>query len=154
MYKVLYNSSGVHLSSSVINLHNFPLKVYQYPAQGFIADKKTYYADFDNLLEAHYLSAMLNAPSVDSAIKSHQSRGKGKAGERDISRTPFEACAIPQFDEGNPDHLELARLSQEAHAIIADTPLKGGVVKSRNIAREAVAAQIEAIDVIARQILG
>ncbi len=102
--------------------------------------------------EAHYLCALLNAPCVDEAIKVFQTRGIYK-GERDIHRTPFEACAIPPFDAADPDHRELARLSREAHAVIADVRPQGGVVQARRLAREAVAGQIAAIDAIARRAL-
>jgi hypothetical protein len=48
----------------------------------------------------------------------------------------------------------VTRLSREAHAIIADVRPQGGVVQARWLAREAVTAQIAAIDVIARRVLG
>ena len=85
--------------------------------------------------------------------KSYQTRGIYK-GERDITRTPFEACAIAPFDAADPDHRELARLSREAHAVIAAVRPEGGVVQARRLAREAVAGQIAAIDAIARRVLG
>ncbi len=153
LYKVLYNSSGVHVASCVIDTFGTAPNVHEYPTQGFIADYKTYVMETDDAKEAHYLCAVLNAPCVDTAIKPHQSRGKGNVGERDITRTPFEACAIPPFDPQNADHVRLARLSHEAHEIIAGTAFTGGVVKARSIAREAVAAQIAAIDEIAKRIL-
>jgi hypothetical protein len=153
VYKVLYNSSGTHISACVMDTRGAPPKVYEYPTQAFIVDYKTYYLDTDSADEAHYLCALLNAPVVDAAIKAHQTRGIYK-GERDISRTPFEACAIPPFDPASADHLELARLSREAHAVIAQTEITGSVYKARDIARAAVAAQIAAIDEIARRVLG
>jgi hypothetical protein len=153
-YKVLYNSSGVHLAACVIDTYGESPKVHEYPTQGFIVDYKTFYHETSHQAEAHFLAALLNAPCVDEAIKPYQSRGKGSVGERDITRTPFEACAIPAFDAADPDHQELARLSQEAHAIIAQTTFTGGVVKARRIARAAVAAQLAAIDVVARRVLG
>jgi hypothetical protein len=153
VYKVVYNATGTHISSCVIDTHNSPPKVYEYPTQAFIVDYKTYYFETPNIDEAHYLCAILNAPSVDGEIKAHQPRGIYK-GERGIERTPFEACAIPPFNPANADHMALARLSQAAHAIVKDTPLSGQVVKARGLAREAVADQIAAIDEIARRVLG
>ncbi|MCL4504551.1 MAG: N-6 DNA methylase [Chloroflexi bacterium] len=151
-FKVLYNTNGTHISSCVIELRSALLQVYGYSTRGFIADTKTYYYETDNSDEAHYLCALLNAPTVDEAIKAFQTRGL--FGERDITRTPFEACAIPSFDAADPDHLALAQLSREAHAIIADIRPQGRVVQARRLAREAVAAQIAAIDAIARRVLG
>ena len=127
--------------------------MYSYSTQGFIADTKTYYYETADNDEAHYLCALLNAPCVDEAIKVFQTRGIYK-GERDITRTPFEACAIPPFDAADPDHRELARLSREAHDLIAAARPEGGVVQARRLAREAVAGKIAAIDAIARRVLG
>ena len=96
----------------------------------------------------------LHKGNNEKAIKAFQSRGKGVVGERDIHRTPFEACAIPLFDAANPDHIELARLSQHSHMIIAKTTLTGAVVRARRDARAALAREINAINVISRRLLG
>ena len=63
------------------------------------------------------------------------------------------ACAIPAFDPDNADHQELARLSIEAHAIVAETAFTGQVVNARRTSRAAVESQIAAIDEIARRLL-
>jgi hypothetical protein len=152
-YKVLYNTSGTHISSFVVDTFGSPPSVYDYQTQGFVADTKTYYYETTDADEAHYLCALLNTPCVDEAIKIFQTRGIYK-GERDITRTPFEACAIAPFDAADPDHRELARLSRKAHAVIAAARPEGGVVQARRLAREAVAGQIAAIDAIARRVLG
>ncbi len=154
--KVIYNASGTHLSACVFTANN-QLEVYGRRVQGFVVDHKNYYDDSQSLQEAHYLCALLNSPSTDVAIKTYQTRGIFK-GERDIHRTPFEACAIPPFDSTNADHLELARLSQEAHTVITALKesggLSGSVYRIRDQARAAVADQLTAIDIIARRVLG
>lgn len=155
--KILYNASGTHISACVLTVsRSQPFDLQRQP-QGFIADHKSYYYDAISENEAHYLCALLNAPCVDDAIKAYQTRGIYK-GERDIHRTPFEASTIPPFDPANPDHCELARLSREAHAAVemlkTGGGLKGSVYKIREQARAAAAAQIAAIDVIARRVLG
>jgi hypothetical protein len=96
---------------------------------------------------------LLNAPSVDAAIKSHQTRGL--YGPRHIHRRPFEVCTIPEFDPGDANHLRLAELSAAAQAAVARLDLcAGGVVGARKQARAAAVAQIAEIDHIARRILG
>jgi hypothetical protein len=50
--------------------------------------------------------------------------------------------------------VELARLSVAAHAQVAAATLEGEVVKARRGARAAAAAEIAAIDTIARRVLG
>ncbi len=154
VYKLLYNSSGVHLAACVMDTHGATPLVYEYPTQGFIADYKTYCFETESADEAHYLCALLNAPCVDFAIKKHQSRGKGKVGERDISRTPFEACAIQKFDAAIPDHMALARLSKAAHEAVAGAVLSGQVVKARKMARASVEGLIAEIDGVAKRVLG
>jgi len=155
--KVLYNTNGTHVSACVLVTDNQQFSVHERRTQGFIADYKTYYYSTDHLDEAHFLCALLNSPCVDNAIKAYQTRGIYK-GERDITRTPFEACAIPQFDPANADHSELARLSVQAHAAIdmlkIGGGLKGSVYKIREQARAAAKNEIAAIDIIARRVLG
>lgn len=156
--KVLYNASGTHISAFVVDTTQVKsFTVHGRSTQGFIADDKTYVCETQSPNEAHYLCALLNAPVVDKAIKAYQTRGIYK-GERDIHRTPFEACAIPPFAANNADHMALAQLSQEAHEVIellkVGGGLSGSVYKIRVQAREAAAEQIAAIDVIARRVLG
>lgn len=157
-FMVLYNASGSHLASCVLNTAIVDFTVHKRKTQAFIADYKTYYfaSVYEN--EAHYLCATLNSSYVNETIKKYQSRGA--YGHRDISRTPFEACAIPIFDAGDPDHLELARLSIAAHEKIEEMKgmeenrlLNGGPGRARGRAREILATEISAIDKIARQIL-
>jgi hypothetical protein len=154
-YKLLYNASGTNIAACVMNIPETDLSVYNLPSMGFIIDVKTYYSDMPTLDEAHYLCAILNAPCVNEAIKAYQSQGL--FGERDIHRTPFEACAIPPFDPQNADHLELARLSKEAHEatlfIRTAENIKGGIAGLRRLARESAQAQIDMIDKITERIL-
>ncbi|KXK48185.1 MAG: N-6 DNA methylase [Chloroflexi bacterium OLB13] len=153
-YRVVYNTSGSNLTSCVYLLINSASLNEAHRL--LITDHKTYDFVTQSADEAHYLSALLNSPVVNTAIKSHQS--SGSFGERDIHRTPFEACDIPPFDEKDTVHLQLAALSSEAHSIVDELKsvgkLKGGVVAMRRQVRKAVAPQIEAIDVLARKLLG
>ncbi len=83
------------------------------------------------------MSAALNAPCVDNAIKAYQTRGI-YVGPRHIHRRPFEVCQIPQYDPNNPKHQQLTVLSQAAQSVVAKLDLsEGGVVAVRKRAREA-----------------
>ena len=117
-------------------------------------DHKIYWCRcVDEIEEAHYLAAILNAPSVDIAIKAYQTRGI-YVGPRDIDRRPFEVCPIPAFDASDPDHQRLAELSRQAHETVAALDLSaGGVVAARKKAREAARGHLDAIDAIARRML-
>ena len=61
---------------------------------------------------------------------------------------------VPPCNPTDSDHVDLAWLSQKLHDIVVAAELSGEVVKARRLARAAVAAEIAAIDVIARRVLG
>ncbi len=158
-FRVLYGGSGTNISCCVLDLDFEDLRIYRRRVSGFVVDTKTYSYSPDTLEEAHYLCALLNSPYVNESIKKHQSQGLW--GERDIHRTPFEACAIPIFDAGNPEHRELARLSMAAHEKIEEMKgmeenrlLNGGPGRARGRAHEILADEINAIDKIARKVIG
>jgi hypothetical protein len=155
LYKVLYNSSGTNVSSCVLDTTALNLQIYHRQTQGFICDSGTYCFGTESFDEAHYLCAILNAASVSKAIKPYQTRGI-YAGERHISRTPFEACAIPPFDRQNSEHMELVALSVSAHQeidFLRHSPLSGKVDTRRDKARQIIDKQLKAIDVITRRVL-
>jgi hypothetical protein len=152
-FKTIYNKSGTNIAAVVVNTLGETPKAYGYPTQGFVADRVTYCFDTETETEAHYLCAVLNAPCVDAAIKPYQSRGL--FGERDITRRPFEYCAIPVFNPKNKDHARLAKLSQQAHAAVAELSLEGmGTARARAAARQAAASKLAEIDPIARRLIG
>lgn len=157
-YRVIYNSSGTHIASCVLDIDIDELRVYRRRVQGIVIDSTCYHYTAPTENEAHYLCALLNSPFVNKGIKAHQPEGLW--GARHIQRTPFEACSIPLFDATDSDHLELARLSQAAHAIIGENKLmeenqllNGGSGRARGRARELVADEIKSINKIARRVL-
>ncbi len=156
-FRVLYNGSGTNLASCVLDIEIDDLRVYQRRVQGIVADSTCYHYTAPTQAEAHYLCALLNSQYVNQQIKAHQARGLW--GARHIQRTPFEACAIPMFKADDADHQALARLSIIAHEKISemimygDKKLAKGVVAARNRAREITAAEIKAIDEIARRVI-
>jgi len=151
-YLMVYNKSGSNLASAVIDTSKLPIINGTKP-RAFVAEANTYFYRGPNPAEAYFLSALLNAPCVDHAIKAHQPRGI-YVGPRHITRLPFEVCPIPPFDPADPDHQRLAALSQQAHAAVAALDLTaGGVVAARKKAREAARAQIAEIDLIAQRLL-
>lgn len=118
-----------------------------------MVDHKTYWYRAASADEGHFLAALLNAPCVDAAIKAGQTRGL--FGARDIHRRPFEVCAIPQFDEQNPDHQQLEALSKAAHRAVAELDrTHSGVVQARKQARQVARVWIDQIDTLAQRLLG
>ncbi|MCE2471664.1 MAG: hypothetical protein J4G18_07140, partial [Anaerolineae bacterium] len=157
-FRVIYGGSGTNIACCVLDLDYDNLRIYRRRVSRFVVDYTCFHYTAPTLEEAHYLCAILNSPVVNDEIKAHQPEGLW--GARHIQRTPFEACAIPIFDAGNPDHLELARLSLAAHEKIEEMKgmeesrlLNGGPGRARGRAREILADEINAIDDIARRLL-
>lgn len=74
----------------------------------YVPDHKIYFAAFDTPEPAHYLCALLNAPMVREWIEAHNvSIQMGNV---------FKHLTLPEFDENNQEHQEIARLSSTAHA--------------------------------------
>lgn len=152
-YLVLYGGTGSNISACVVSTYDLPIVNGAQP-KAFVVDYKTYWYRSTTKTEAYYLAGLLNAPCVDNAIKPYQTRGI-YVGPRDIGRRPFEVCAIPQFDEQNPVHQQLAAYSEAAHKVVTTIDLSGGgVVSARKRARQAVQPYIEQIDEVARRLLG
>jgi methylase of polypeptide subunit release factors len=148
-HTVVYNRAGTNLASCVISP---PLSKTGLPVQGFAADADTYYYQTKDDMEAHYLSAFLNAPYVDETIKPHQTRGQW--GERDIHRRPFEVVPIPKFNHEDEKHQKLAELSKECHQKVTRLALTGKSIGFlRNKVREHLSQELAEIDKLVRDIL-
>ncbi|MHB1421674.1 MAG: N-6 DNA methylase [Gemmataceae bacterium] len=118
--KVLHNDAGTHVCSCVVDARDVnDWRVFNLPVRGFIAEHVTYWFETENPDEAHYLSAVLNAPLVDAAIKPYQTRGAFGAqrggGERHVGRRPFEVLPIPRYNAKDKRHRKLAKLSRDCH---------------------------------------
>ena len=112
----------------------------------FVADSTNFYFETDDDAEAHYLCAVLNAPSISEAVKPFQP--VGAYGPRDIGRRPL-MLSIPKFDPKNAAHLSLAKLSLEAHAIVASIKFSGpGFRTRRNEAIQTLSSLTGQIDQI------
>ena len=81
-----------------------------------------YWVPARNLVEARYLTAILNSPATTEAVSEYQSRGLFGARHFDtyVWRLP-----IPLFDEENPEHVELADLAAEAETVATSTDVTG-----------------------------
>jgi len=152
-YLALYGAAGSNLAASVLDTHSLLPVINGAQPTAFVADHTTYWYRSSTEAEAHFLVALLNAPCVDAAIKGYQTRGL--FGARHIHRRPFEVCAIPRFNQDNPDHQQLVLLSQAAHKVVATLDLaESKVVVARKRARQATSDCITQIDAIAQRILG
>jgi hypothetical protein len=103
-YYVVYTAGGTHIASVIVDCHqlsDFHVGKAKISPIGFVPDVTTFYYSTNDLMEAHYLTAVLNSTILDEMIKPHQT--KGKFGPRHIHRRPFEFY-IPEFNDGKKLH--------------------------------------------------
>ncbi len=156
-YKVLYNTSGTYLVSCVLKNGPSTIKIdsSQIKTSGIIADAKAYRFDINDYDEALFISAMLNAPIVDSLIKPMQSRGQW--GERDIHKKVFE-LPLPKYDPKNKKHVELISLAKQAQVkseklVIGMESKYSGVGKIRQLIKVEITEELLKIDKIVRELI-
>lgn len=157
-YRVLYVKSGTNMCACVVE--NVPICMQageqEVRAMGFVAENLTYRLETSKENEAHYLSAVFNAPTIDRLIKPMQSRGQW--GPRDIHKKVLD-LPIPQFDSSNHGHQQLAELGETCSERVAAWVAGGGPGKTQSIGRlrgmvrEMLNQELEAIDDLVKQIL-
>lgn len=122
-YYVIQTGSGSNIAAAVVDTKKIPQissgKAKITPVC-FIADYTTFWFATNDLLEAHYLTAILNSNVLDKAIK--KSQPQGKFGPRHICRLPFEQN-IPRFDRHNKLHLKIAVAGIKASKEVASVKL-------------------------------
>lgn len=156
-FRVLYNTSGSHIASAVIDLGEGTPTCYGLRTQGFIASSGTYWIALATADECHYLCALLNAPCVTQAIAPHQTRGAFH-GARDICARPFQVLPnpIPLYDADSPVHARLAELSRECHTLVGagEYPLAAEIGRLRQTIRASIMPQLREIDGLVSEMLG
>jgi len=136
--RVLYTKAGTRLSAATLS------------AADAIVDHKAYWANAHSPGEAGYLTAILNSAAVLAKISDMQ--GVGEAGtKRDFDNLVW-TLPIPEYDEAEPLHRDLAAAALRAEHVAASVPLAHiphFVAKRRAIraalAEDGVAAEIEAL---------
>ncbi|MBM4040589.1 MAG: SAM-dependent DNA methyltransferase [Planctomycetes bacterium] len=156
--RLLYAKSGTHLCACVFMQSSTTLKLEcGLKARGFAVDHTTYHMEPESANEAHYLAAILNARSVDDAIKDAQARGLW--GARDI-HTKVLDLPIPRFDPQRKAHARLAELGAECAERVAAWIRSGGPGQVRSTGllrrrvREMLRDELAEIDSIVKPMLG
>lgn len=156
-FRVLYNTSGTYLVSCIVNNESSAIRTdsSQIKVSGVIADAKVYRLDTSDRNEALFISAVLNAPIVDSLIKPMQSRGQ--FGERDIHKKVLE-LPLPKFNPRNKKHMELVKLAEQAQIkaekLVAELEKKySGIGKIRQMIKVEIAEEVLKIDKIVRVLI-
>ncbi len=115
-FKVVWAEMAGTLRAAVIAEAEVPFGGGMRPV---VPDHKVYFAAFDEAGEAHYVCALLNSEPVRTFIDGFTI--KLQVG------TLFKHIELPAYHAGNPNHRQMARYSQEAHAILAATGGKGSI---------------------------
>lgn len=123
-YLVIYAASAKDAIATVTDRRDLNLN--------FVVDTKAYAFATINVVEAHYLAAMLNATLPNEMMKDFQTRGL--FGPRDVHKKILDIY-WPRFDSQNEIHVKLARLSEAAHAkaaeYLAQNPPQGNLTTHR-----------------------
>lgn len=145
---VLYNANGTNVSATRIDNVRLPLP--------FIVDHTLYWIVVKELLEANFLTAILNSIVVNAAIKPFQSTGL--LGERHVHKKLLDV-PIPMFNSENLIHRKLSELGSSAHrqaaALIHDPNFPSGssVARQRAYIRTALKDTLAEIDERVRLLL-
>jgi hypothetical protein len=117
-YLVLYTASGKDANAAIVRRDTLD--------RTFVVDYKAYWYGTNDLAEAHYLTAFLNADEPNRMMKPFQSRGN--FGPRDVSKKILEV-ALPEYNADVEQHRRLASLGRQAEEhtarFLADRDLSG-----------------------------
>ncbi len=135
--RVLYTKAGTRLSAARI------------AANDVIVDTKAYWASARSQAEAAYLIAVINSAAVLAKVTDLQPHGQRD--KRDFDNLVW-TLPIPEYDDADPLHRDLAAAATLAEAIAAAVPLTDAqhfTAKRRAIraalAADGVAAEMEAL---------
>jgi Putative RNA methylase family UPF0020 len=102
-YKVVWREmSGGRFAAAYVGTH-------QHPVLGervVVPDHKVYFVPLDTEPEAAYLTGLLNAPLVATAVTAY-------AAALSLGVSVVEYLRIPRYDEGSPDHARLSGLGRQ-----------------------------------------
>lgn len=135
--RVLYTKAGTRLSAATLR------------ETDSIVDHKAYWSAARSPQEAAYLTAIINSAAVLAKITDLQSHGQRD--KRDFDNLVW-TLPIPEYDDADPLHRDLAAAAAQAEVVAAAVPLRASqhfTAKRRAIrqalAEDGIAAEIEAL---------
>lgn len=108
-YRVVWKRMASRMEAVVLSTIKTP-----FSRRPIISTDTTSLFSVQNQTEAHYLCAVMNSALVGDYIRSFSSAGRG-FGAPSVTNT----LAIPKFERSNKLHQRLAKLSLEAHKLVA-----------------------------------
>lgn len=152
-FRVIYNARGADSFCTVIDRTSLPDWTFgsvTLRPTDVLGDSTNFCFETNDGTEAHFLAAVLNAPSVHKAVKPFQPRGA--FGPRDIGRRPL-MLSIPKFDPRNAAHMRLVTISKQAHAKVAAMSFSNPSFRIRRKgAAKALESEIAEIDTIVQSL--
>jgi hypothetical protein len=133
-YIVVYNASGSHLKSAVIDNEEHDI----------VICSENYYFSTNSLNEAHYLSAIFNSLVLSKNIKLIKS-------SRHIHKRPF-SFPIPIYDNDNDTHRKLAKKALKYHSIVQDLVFNNKNITSEKV-RTFIKPKLNKLDVLTKQVV-
>lgn len=110
-HRVVYTSSGSRLTAARLD-----------DGKSLVTET-LYWASTHSILEARYLTAVLNSQTVTDRVAPYQARGQ--FGTRHFHKAVWY-LPIPLFDESKPQHLALAQLGEQAEDVAVAVMLPEG----------------------------
>lgn len=111
-YKVLWKEQVKNFAAVAVNTFNKTLPdvegVYFDNDKPFVMDSKVLLLECSSMKEAYYVSGILNSPVISSVID-------GYAISTNRGTDVLKNIRIPQFDETDPVHVEISKISEELH---------------------------------------
>ena len=140
--RVVYTKAGNYLTSAIVT------------DEQAVIDHMLYWGAAATMEEAHYLTAILNAPALGEIVKPYQSRGA--FGPRHFDKYVWYP-PIPEYDETIESHRLLADLGGAASEISASVEIPDGVgfQRARGVIRATLAERgiFDAVDKLVDSIL-
>ncbi|MBI3670007.1 MAG: SAM-dependent DNA methyltransferase [Acidobacteria bacterium] len=162
-FVVLYPMSATYLCAAAVakKMSAFEVGEQRILPGGFVADYVNFYFETNDHDEAQYVTAILNAPLIDSMLKPLQARGLW--GPRHICKKVLE-LPIPEFRESNRKHTRLVEVGQECQTKVAEmiSPLgqlfkdirpAHAIGRARTAVRQALKEELAEIDSIVKEVL-
>ena len=98
-----------------------------------VMDSKIYRRIMGSIEEAHYLTAVLNAPILEKAFRACRTSG------RDFHKNPWRAVPVPAWNAGNRTHQQLAELASQAEESVRNMTLPDNQIAASRRIREQLA---------------
>ncbi len=146
-HKIVIQSGGTRVKAAVVSNPNI------------IIDHACFFIGLNDVNEARYLCAILNAPMITHDVNIRQAEGARGSG-RSIKKRPLE-IAIPRFNPSHPVHVALSRQAQKMEQVVKKevdkflksrkTPLKS-VVKIQKHVYETLHAEFEHLDKLVKEL--